>query len=289
MMSRKEQDYIEDNLGAIFKYIKATQGPGLNKISELTTHILVSNMENACSIDRLKDFGVDAILYIGLRKKEEVLLKKYSRKKIEHYHIEFPDVNETSDSKCMNLVPHLDYTYQIIHKYVIDEKKILVHCSAGLSLSIAVLLYYFLVRYYITNFKINKDRTKDLISTKIYFLPGVVKFIKELRPCIDPHIDYLYQLFMFEYKIKKYFQNILVQESRQNRSSILKNKNKNEDKDENEGPELFPEYSDEEKDIDDYLDEIYSKNKEPEETVETSSKKIKEVYDKLEDLLEINI
>jgi|GEM_PF-4556585 len=308
MPSIKEQNSIQRNSDLIVRYVRAFAGPGLNKISELTTHILVSNIENASQPSQLKEYGIEAILYIGLIKKSPELLNSYRKKKIEHHHISFPDIEETNDKVPKNLIPFLDQSYQIIHNYVSNERKILVHCLSGLSLSVSVILYYLLNRYYLTNFKIHKNKTKELIDYEISFLPKLVRFLKEMRPCISPHPSYIHQLLLRENQMKKYFANILTQEmqeykkkqklSQKSRNKkISKNKedenenkeDENETEDESGQEDIYPDESGDEN-IDHYLDKLdeiklEEKRSRSAESVKAKPKKIR--YDQLEDLFSI--
>lgn len=271
MATKKEKGYIEDSLKMIMRFIRASQGPGVFRISEITTHILISNMENACQIDLLKDYGIDVVLYFGLKKKDPQIIHRYQKKKIKHIHMPFPDVLETPDKKPQNLIPYLDSYYDIIHKHVSNEVKLLIHCESGTSLSVAVIMYYFLRRYYVTNFKNNKDRTKDLIDLRVSFLPGIVKFMKELRPCIDPHPEYIYQILLFENHIKKYFGNLLLREAKAKKKS--RQNKKSDDSDSEEDPQVFDDESDDEKDIDNYLEDLEEEKKQEQEEKPKPTKK----------------
>src|SRR5579883_2210517 len=190
MLSKKDKIGLDGNLNRIMKYIRAFMGPGMNKVSEITTHILISNTENAEQLSVIKEYGIKSLLYFGSQPKDPKILKTYQKKKLNY--LQIPIGEKTG--KPPNLMQYLDSAYQFIHQSVLNEEKVLLHCNEGVSLSVAFLIYYLLRRYYITNFKSSKDKTKDLIDPEITFILGIIKFLKELRPCIEPKADYIYQL-----------------------------------------------------------------------------------------------
>ena len=206
--NRKIKLYIDDTLGKIVRYCRTMQGPGINKISEMTQHIYISNFDNACDIDQIRELGINIILYLGLKEKESSTLKRYRKRKIEH--IQF----RIEDSESSNLVPHLDRCYDMVHQYILDEKKILIHCDKGVSLSPSLVAYYFIKRYYLTNFKRKKSKTKELIDFRTSFLPIVFRFMKECRPCIDPKPNFIYQILCIEQQMKQYFYRIIIEEAK---------------------------------------------------------------------------
>jgi len=249
------KDYIDCHFDVIIKYIKSSQSPKIDQISELTSHILISDIKNACELTQVKDYGIETVLYLGMHNKNAQTLKSYAKRKINHIYI---------NVELDNILPYLEITYNTIHKNVIDEKKILVHCDTGLSISVAILLYYFMRRYYIINYKSSKEKTKDLIDYRITYLIKIIQFIKEIRPCINPQPIYIHQLLITENILKKYFDNILSIDIKKNK--CIKSSNKITDSESESNSEL---------DMDDYFapgtDIIVSQVK----------------YDKLEDLLDI--
>jgi thiol:disulfide interchange protein len=76
----------------------------------------------------------------------------------------------------------------------------------GVSRSVTMLSYYFLKRYYV----INSDRIKNIrriINREMYFLPRILTYIKDCRPCICPNSGFVAQLLNIELQLKKWLTN----------------------------------------------------------------------------------
>lgn len=264
---RKKTDteiYIEQTLFKIVKYVKAVQGPGINKVSEITTHLLLGTYENSLDIELLKDFNINVIIYFGTQPKEEKIINKYKRKKIQYFNIDINDVDD-KNKIVPNLTPYFDYCYNLIHENVLNQKKVFLHCKSGSSLSVIMLLYYLVRRYYVINFLKHKEVTKLIVDLQNSFVLDIIKFIKENRPSIDPHPEYILQLLVIEHKIKKGYKQILMSEIKNDMYSKKLNKTKKSDSDSEDSdpdlgilssPELYEDELDNSTVIDQYIDSL---------------------------------
>lgn len=291
LISKKERLKIENNLASINRYIKTIQGPGLNKISEITNNIYVSNVDNMQEMSLLKEYGISSILYIGKLSLNKKILQNYTKRKIQYKYMGLSNISTNK----FDIRSYLDESYEYIHKFVNDNKKILLVCDNGISMSIILLLYYLLKRYYTTNMNINKQKTLDLIYTDVYFLTDILKFIKESRPCAEPDIDHIYQLLLVEYVFKNICYNkILVDAQNYIQKKSKKSKNNNDsdsDSDNDSEPDInMDDENDkelyEERIIDEYLtDKFLPDNLSIPKT--KSKKKVSFNFDKLSDLKDI--
>lgn len=264
---RREQEYMETTHRVCMGFLRTTQGPGLNKLSETTTHIFIGGWEVGCNPRLLKENGIEAILYLGKQSKPDSLHKSYKKRKMEYMEI------NVEDSPHTNILEFIEKCYQYVHKFVQQEKKVLIHCVGGVSISAAVVLYYLLKRYYVTNFMKTRNGTKDLIDLRVYSLPRIIQFVKECRSCIDPNHNFIKQLVMVEHGMKKHYLELLRTEARKYFSEKRKSK-KPKDPDNPDGDDSSSEsedenpYGDEEKDgmIDHYIDCIFDEREAAEET-----------------------
>jgi hypothetical protein len=255
------------NFKSIIKYLKENPGPGFNKITEITTNILMSDFDNSCDIEILKSYGIRTILDVSNIERDPELIKQFDKKRINYVAINTPtNFDVLSIEKFAN---YINTGYDIIHASVTKNNKILVHCIDGVNISAVFVIYYLLKRYYLCNFLINIDSTRKIADPDHYFLLDIIKFIKDRRLCIEPDASLIMQLTRIESAIKDYHRSILQIAADENKITKLKTKL---EKDE------FDPYDDAEEpaDIMDYLDEKYGK-------IET--KKIEKQYDKLDDLL----
>jgi len=179
------------------------RGPGLSKLSEITQHIFISDLEVSMDIDTLKSEGIEAILHIGDGEKSKKILNRYKRKKIDHHFVEF------EDNPNVDIVPYFEPCYDYIHKYVSEEKKVLIHCAAGVSRSPTIVAYYMLKRYYLVSFDTSMKKNKKLINKQEYFVQNILKMIKDNRACIYPNVGFVQQILLTEYRLKKYFEGII--------------------------------------------------------------------------------
>jgi hypothetical protein len=196
MLTKKDKQYIEDELAKINKYLKQEVGPGMSNFSEITPHIYITNWVGACNHTYLKDKIIELVICVSKEKKTKEALKIYDRLHIQH--VAIPIVDDPRES--LNI--HLDKFYDMMHSSVMEEKNILVHCETGSSASVALVLYYLLRRYYATNFGKKDKMDRDLIS-KQFKLKQLMEYVKDRRPCIEPNLGFVAQLLTVELILKK--------------------------------------------------------------------------------------
>jgi hypothetical protein len=317
MISRTER-YIAEVRDKIFKYVNSNMGPGVNHISEITQHLFIGNLNVALNFDLLRSNNISAILCItnvteyNYEKKSPQILQKYQKRKIEYHEVDFPD------DPRVNIFPHFEPTYNIIHSAIVDERKILIQCAGGVSRSATIAAYYLLKRYYFTNFKSTPSKTKALLSDQTYHLVGIITLIKECRPCIRPNPGFIHQLLIVEYQMKKYFEGLIKEEYRdmKDRKRHQKSTNNNsedldgaddneddklEDLDDVEDGENPDEDEDDDKDdkdenngdvhhsMDRYIYDLETENTKSSihKTKKTAEPDVQERYDSLQDLIDI--
>ena len=172
MLNKKEERYIENELQQITSYLRRDSGgPGLNQFSELTKHIYVSSWVGASNREALTDYRINRIICLSAEKKPRSLMDTYQINHIDH------KVLPLIDSPDENISKYLELVYDAIHQSVMNDENILVHCHAGSSLSAAFVIYYYLKRFYMTNF--GKDIAEDfaLVDPANFNLINIIKFV----------------------------------------------------------------------------------------------------------------
>jgi hypothetical protein len=288
---RAHQAYLQEAYDHIVRYISSHSSPGMGKISEITQHIFISDLESSLSITQLKEVGINAILYLCENNKTKKALDTYRKKKIDHKFVKISDHPEAPIGAVF------EDCYEFIHRHVVAEKRVLIHCAAGVSRSTTVTMYYFLKRYYMTNFHISAKKTKDLLDTKIYFLTGITMMVKDARPCVCPNPGFVRQLLLAEYRFKRGCMIAIQKEYEEKFGKFRKKPKKTEDDSESDDSDS----EDTEENLDparmleamiETLLEVPSEEEEPSSSNSRSSKPSgkqpqEETYDKLEDLREL--
>jgi predicted protein tyrosine phosphatase len=157
MSTQREQDIIRHHHESIMKYMVKNEAPGMDKFSEVTQHIFISNWKNGCDTTMLREQGIKAVLYLGVDAKHASVTKAYEKRHINHLHLPV-DMEPPA-----NILPHVQMLNSFIHDHVRKEEKVLIHCNDGISISPAILAIYFISRYYVTNFITNMKITKNLV------------------------------------------------------------------------------------------------------------------------------
>jgi atypical dual specificity phosphatase len=192
----------------LIDYLNSDTGPGYNKISEIAQNLYLSDYKPSVDTGILKEYDIRAVLYLGLDEKPREAIQYYKKKKIDHLQI------NVEDSPGANLARYFETAYNFIHKYVADEKKVLVHCMEGVSRSPTIVAWYILRRIYLINFHSSAHRTKKLLDPGESLIQKVFTLVKECRPCVSPNPGFLQQLIMAESQMKIYFARALHEEYR---------------------------------------------------------------------------
>ena len=89
------------------------------------------------------------------------------------------------DAPNVDIKQYFDETYKIIDETLSGDKKILIHCQAGISRSATIVIAYIM--------KKNKMKMND-----------AYKLVHDKRPCIGPNLGFCGQLIMYEKEFKSW-------------------------------------------------------------------------------------
>jgi len=169
----------------------------MNKFSCITPHLFISNWRGSYNADELRDNEIELIVCLSKEKKDKRALKMYDSMRI--HQIVIP----LEDAPRENISAHFEQFYNMIHGAILEERNILVHCQTGTSTSAALVLFYLLKRYYITNFGKKEYLDQELIHPNMFKLMKIIEFVKGRRPCIEPNPGFISQILSAEMFLKK--------------------------------------------------------------------------------------
>lgn len=207
-MLESDKITLHKELRTVMEYLRANSGPGVGAWSRMSPHIFLTNFANACNETYIRDAEIDVILYLGIKPKSSDVQELYKTTRVDHFQI--PVINGTN----IQLFKYFDLCYNKIFDAVYDEKNIIVHCVTGEYIGAAIMIYYYLKRYYYTQFRKDEDDFPNdidlmLASTDKYMLLSIIKSLKNKRPSINLPAPIIYQLLVAEFGFKQDAREIL--------------------------------------------------------------------------------
>lgn len=127
------QTLINNNAERIAKELSQKMGPGLGQLSEITPNIMICNAKQAARISELADNKIGAVYAINIPK-TATSDRDYTMYKIIGIHTK---------------APNFGVSYELIHKWILDGRRVLVCCQTGTLESVAIVAHYLLRRYYL--------------------------------------------------------------------------------------------------------------------------------------------
>jgi hypothetical protein len=184
----------ENAFNSIMQYIKKNMGPGLNKISPVTQNIFLSDLGAAHDFEQIAAHNINAILRLSAKKTDSKIITQLEKKKITFAQLALPRRANTSTFRAF-----FSEVYNYVHNFVTQDKHVLVYCDDGVNISPVAILYYFLQRFYMTNFD---TKIEKLINPEVFYLVHIVEMVKDARRCISPHAVMISFLLMCENSMK---------------------------------------------------------------------------------------
>ena len=169
----------------------------LKSMSKITDRLYLSDWQVSCNEVLLKKNKIKAIICLNKNKKPKSVMKMYNKLGIKHYFIYIDDLANENISK------HMVPAYLVMNEHITKQNEhLLVHCTAGISRSSTIILYY-LMRKYILSLQESKHsilNDKSVAKRKIY--SHVYDYVKSKRSIINPNHGFQNQL---QLKIEKLF------------------------------------------------------------------------------------
>lgn len=133
-------------------------------------NIYISDFNTSKKIYDLNNNNIKYVLYIGNQKKKQKVYDNYIKNNINY---SFFELDDDENAKLTDI---LDETYNLINDNL-KNGNVLVHCQAGMSRSVSLVLYYLM----------KSNEYDDIIKG--------MEYIKECRIIADPNIGFLKQIF----------------------------------------------------------------------------------------------
>ena len=112
--------------------------------------LLSQKTETSNNTEILQKKNIKAVITLEMTPKPEYILYYYKMRGIDNMQIQIPDFPNADISK------YFDITYNFIDSHIKQKKNVLVHCMAGISRSVTIVLNYILKKK--TNYRKKKHR-----------------------------------------------------------------------------------------------------------------------------------
>lgn len=280
-MSKKVPTHLKAIHKDIVEWLDSNQSPGYNKINAISTHIFISNWDNAYDLNVLKENSIKAVLTIETKPFPDDKQKALEKKNIDYLYLELDD-NPNENIMRMSKVNNKEFSlvemaYHYIFNHVSQKKNVLIHCAAGVSRSTTFLAYYYLRRFYEINFKKDMIGTLNLLTEQHYYIKKILEFIKMHRPATNPNPGFVWQLITIEHNAKQMFSRLISEEAKKIRETA--------NKDLKEGDDLLPVFEEPKKpNMEADIRAVFYRPGEPEPDLPTEQVKTQIKYDKLSEL-----
>jgi protein-tyrosine phosphatase len=152
-----------------------------NPVIQSPQHTFDMRFEMSEIIQGLYLSGEEIAMNNELLKKNNILYILNATNHIPFYHeTEFTYYRiPLVDNPNINIRQYFDETYKIIDEIITDNKKILIHCHAGISRSATIVIAYIMKKNKIT-------------------MNEAYKIVQKGRPCISPNLGFCGQLMLYE-------------------------------------------------------------------------------------------
>lgn len=159
-----------------------------DSISYIIPHLYVSDWTSSQNSFMLKNKNIKAILTVEKTFKTNEILDYYKIEGIDFMHISI------DDNPDENISSFFDQSYDFIDKHITKRENVLVHCMAGISRSVTIVLNYIIrkLSYYSINIS-----PKEAVLNALYL-------VRQGRPIANPNNGFLEQLFS---KAEEYYKN----------------------------------------------------------------------------------
>jgi len=172
-------------------------GPGVNKYSEITSNVFITNKQSGLDIPTLKHNNFSMVIAVdvdfpGTSGASENT--KNTEKQFRKHKITLKSVSVSGDLSAM--LPFK--LYEQVQNHINSGKRLLVFCNDGCSISPIFVMYFYFMRYYDSNYTKNIAVTENLLLSRTFVMPTIAKKIKMGRICASPNRNLLMELIRVE-------------------------------------------------------------------------------------------
>lgn len=199
--TREEKEIVQYYTDEIVNDMKNNPGPGINTLSQISTHLFVSNWRIGSDVQKLSEKKIKHALCLTERSTRN-LAKRFEKKRISLTVVPLPRDHQTDISSAFR--PAWDFVRSIIEK----SEKLVIFCDDGMTLAPLVAAVYLVYSYYLVDFT-KKGYKSTVDSDKSIFSGQIVKFVKQSRPCIMIPQGFVQQLVVFELMLKRKYKEMI--------------------------------------------------------------------------------
>lgn len=155
-------------------------------INEIVPYLFISNWNTSNNPNVIKKYNIKAVITLETIDKPKDIIDFYKNNEIDFMYIKLYDDPNSDISK------YFDSTYSFIDSHIKQKKNVLVHCMAGISRSVTIVLNYILKKKYELNYVKNPYTIVD----------DIINYVRTKRYIINPNTGFIKQLMI---QSKKYY------------------------------------------------------------------------------------
>lgn len=154
----------------------------IDLISPIITGLNVGDWASSGDYRKLRAADIRAVLTIESEPKTQATLDLYAEEEIDHLQLRLDDIPEA------NITQFFDASYDWIHGHIIKGENVLVHCFAGVSRSVTLVLHYLIKQEYLKVKEINAYLSPEQA------LKNSLALVRSHRPAANPNPGFIAQL-----------------------------------------------------------------------------------------------
>jgi protein-tyrosine phosphatase len=155
----------------------------INQITRVYNNIYISDWDSSNNIPLINETKIKAVLTVVNMPKPNDILEYYKQNDIDYMHI------YVSDYPDQDINRFFSPSYDFIKKHIDKNENVLVHCHAGMSRSVIIVMNYIIRVLYETKTII------DVYPDPMTMINNVLKHIRMTRYIANPNEGFIKQLF----------------------------------------------------------------------------------------------
>lgn len=153
----------------------------INKIDEIIPHLFISNWEQSNNIITIEKHNIKAVLTIETLPKPTNIVDYYHKNNIDFLFLYLHDF------PIEDISQFFEKSYNFINYHIKKGNNVLVHCRAGVSRSVTLVLNFIIRKMY---------ETKKIKVCPCYVLNYALYLIKQKRHVANPNEGFMKQLLL---------------------------------------------------------------------------------------------
>jgi len=147
-------------------------------MDEIIPNLFLSNWEASNNKSLIAKKQIKAVITIETTPKPRDILEFYKANNIDFMYLALGDLPSENIAKYFNT------SYDFINRHISRGESVLVHCAAGVSRSVTLVINYIIRKYFIGQSNDSPD----------FIVDWVINFIRGVRPYVNPNSGFRNQL-----------------------------------------------------------------------------------------------